>query len=383
MADDDKTNLPDIIPEVDRREVIRGGIATLGRAFMGSLPGAISDLTPADIIPTIKVAPPMSITAAFSQLLKRSEELSEGVGTLTEEVTGIADGNAMAEAASEVITGGDTTAFYDAVERYDEWYGDSGEWDEEGEHGQYSDSPDRMNLQDYIDHVDTSSSVVSNAMKDLKRSFKEEYPDDFVDWLFDTDKGKDIFSKKITDIQYALDDAEFTEHGHPLQSWKLPLPDPAGMSEGPEIYRELPREELGEDQRNAFDLLENEVIPTLIREAIPEYEKEKKVKIEDIPWEAVPENPKLPSPVEEGIKKVAKSTATHGLGRLLNQLATKKDKGTKQIEGPKESKPSLNRLLNALTIFRRTSPIGVAASVMWPTPTAHDDDLDFQIPVDR
>ena len=32
MADDDKKiNLPDIIPEVDRREVIRGGLATAGR----------------------------------------------------------------------------------------------------------------------------------------------------------------------------------------------------------------------------------------------------------------------------------------------------------------------------------------------------------------
>ena len=374
MADDDKkTNLPDIIPEVDRREVLRGGIATLGRAFVDSVPGAIADLTPADIIPTTKVASPMSITAAFSQLLKRSNELSESVESLTHELGG-ADGNAMAEAAGDVITGGYTSSFYDAMDQLAEF-----EANEPNE-------PWPTHLEDLqlmADEVDDNSHSVEKALKDLKSSFKEEYPDDFVDWLFDTDKGRSIFSKEITDLQYDLQDADSTEHGHPLQPWKLPTPEYAGMSEGPDVYRELPREELDEDQRNAFDHLTNQVIPNILRRAIPEYEKEKEVDIEDIPWEAVPENPKLPSPVGERVKDIAKATGTQAIGRLLNQLATKKDKGTKQIEGPKESKPSLNRLLNALTIFRRTSPIGAAAYTMGPTPTAHDDDYDFQIPVDR
>ena len=376
MADDDKKiNLPDIIPEVDRREVIRGGIATLGRAFMGSLPGAISDLTPADIIPTTKVASPMSITGAFAQLLNRSNNLEEKVADLSWYIHPIVDGNDSIEAAGNVIRGRDIESINDAIQNLvdqDLEFEESGGPTEPIWQG-------REDLERTMDEIDSEVIRVLDNTKKLKTAFKEDYPDDFVDWLFDTDKGKSILADTIDNILY---DNQY-EDNYPLQSWKLPLPDPAGMSEGPEIYRELPREELGEDQRNAFDLLENEVIPTLIREAIPEYEKEKKVKIKDIPWEAVPENPKLPSPVEEGIKKVAKATATHGLGRLLNQLATKKDKGTKQIEGPKESKPSLNRLLNALTIFRRTSPIGAAASVMRPTPTAHDDHYDFQIPVDR
>ena len=120
MADDDKKiNLPDIIPEVDRREVLRGGLATLGRAFVDSVPGAIADLTPADIIPTTKVAPPMSVTGAFAQLLRRSEELSEDVGSLTNDLGGVADGNAMAEAAGEIIKGEEyPKSFQDAVERY-------------------------------------------------------------------------------------------------------------------------------------------------------------------------------------------------------------------------------------------------------------------------
>ena len=374
MADDDKkTNLPDIIPEVDRREVLRGGLATLGRAFVDSVPGAIADLTPADIIPTTKVASPMSITAAFSQLLKRSNELSESVESLTHELGG-ADGNAMAEAAGDVITGGYTSSFYDAMDQLAEF-----DADEPNE----SLSTHAEDLFYIANEVDDNSHSVEKALKDLKSSFKEEYPDDFVDWLFDTDKGRSIFSKEITDLQYDLQDADFTEHGHPLQPWKLPTPEYAGMSEGPDVYRELPREELDEDQRNAFDHLTNQVIPNILQKAISEYEKEKEVDIKDIPWEAVPENLKLPSPVGERVKDIAKATGTQAIGRLLNQLATKKDKGTKQIEGPKESKPSLNRLLNALTIFRRTTPIGAAAYTMGPTPTAHDDDYDFEIPVDR
>ena len=375
MTDDKKINLPTVKlsgPEVDRREVIRGGLATAGRAFMPSLPGAIADLTPADIISTTKVASPMSITAAFAQLLRRSEELSEDVGTLTNDF-GAADGNAMAEAAGEILKGEDwPRSFQDGVERYDDWYGDSGEWDEDNELGEYSDSPDRMALQDYLQAVDNSSHHVRSARRDLKRSFKEEYPDDFVDWLFDTDKGRSIFSKAITDIQYEIQDAEFEEHGHPLQSWRLPTSD---------------SEELNEDQRNTVDYLTNKVIPNIVRKSIPVYEKEKGIDIKDIPWEAVPENTKRPSSVEERIKDVGKTIGTHALGRLLTQLANKKDtkpKGPKQITGPKETeKPSINKLLSALSLFKRGTPLGAAAYAMGPTATAHDDDYDFEIPVDR
>ena len=376
MADDDKkTNLPDIIPEVDRREVLRGGIATLGRAFVDSVPGAIADLTPADIISTTKVASPMSVTGAFAQLLRRSEELSESVGVLTGEgFVGVADGNAMAEAAGDVITEGYTLSYYNAMDQLAEF-----EANEPNE-------PWPTHLEDLqlmADEVDDNSLAITSAMTDLKSSFKEEYPDDFVDWLFDTGKGRSIFSEELNNLQYDIQDAEFTEHGHPLQPWKLPTPEYVGMSEGPDIYRELPREELDEDKRNASDYLTDMLIPNILQKAISEYEKEKEVDIKDIPWEAVPENLKLPSPVGERVKDIAKATGTQAIGRLLNQLATKKDKGTKQIEGPKESKPSLNRLLNALTIFRRTTPIGAAAYTMGPTPTAHDDDYDFEIPVDR
>jgi hypothetical protein len=355
MADDDKKiNLPDIIPEVDRREVIRGGLATAGRAFMPSLPGAIADLTPADIIPTTKVASPLSIPAAFSQLLRRSEELSEGVGTLTDQM-GVADGNAMAEAAGDVITGGYTPSVYDALDRINNFVADE----------PYEPWPEGYEeLELMADEVDSISHSVTKAMKDLKSSFKEEYPDDFVDWLFDTDKGRSIFSKEITDLQYEIHDAEFEEHGHPLQSWRLPT---------------LDSEELNEDQRNTVDYLTNQVIPNILRKSIPVYEKEKGVDIKDIPWKAVPENTKLPSPVEERIKDVGKTVGTHALGRLLTQLADKKDtkpKGPKQIAGPKETeKPSINKLLSALSIFKKGTPLGAAAYAMGPTEAGRGSDI--------
>lgn len=388
MADKKKTNLPTVKlsgPEVDRREVLRGGLATVGRALMPSLPGAIADLTPADIISTTNEASPMSIPAAFSQLLWRSDKLSESVASMTEQMGHVADGNAMAEAAGDVITGGYTPSFYDAIDQMDQWEADE----------PYEPYPSRLaDLNDMANEVDDDSRWVEMAMKDLKRSFKAEYPDDFVDWLFDTGIGRSIFAKEITDIQYALQDAEFTEHGHPLQSWKLPYQGGStkylskmAMEKGEDPHRKLTREELNEDQRNSLNQLTNLVIPNLVQKAIPEYEKEKKVKIKDIPWEAIPENTKLPSPVEERIKDVGKTVGIQALGRLLTQLADKKDtksKGPKQITGPKETeKPSINKLLTALSIFKRGTPLGAAAYVMGPTATAEDDDYDFEIPVDR
>ena len=99
--------------------------------------------------------------------------------------------------------------------------------------------------------------------------------------------------------------------------------------------------------------------------------------------------------VEDRIKKIAGAVGSQALGRALTQLAInsqlekpkdpkQKAKGPKQITGPKETeKPSINKLLSALSIFKRGTPLGAAAYVMGPTATAEDDDYDFEIPVDR
>ena len=97
--------------------------------------------------------------------------------------------------------------------------------------------------------------------------------------------------------------------------------------------------------------------------------------------------------IEDRIKKIAGAVGTQALSRALTQLAEPKDpkqkqiqkaKGPKQIAGPeKTEKPSINKLLSALSAFKRTSPIGAGLYMMKPTELARDDDYGFEIPVDR
>ena len=87
--------------------------------------------------------------------------------------------------------------------------------------------------------------------------------------------------------------------------------------------------------------------------------------------------------IEDRIKKIAGAVGTQALSRALTQLAASTD-SKKKAKGPKETeKPSINKLLSALSIFKRGTPLGAAAYAMGPTATAEDDDYDFEIPVDR
>ena len=84
---------------------------------------------------------------------------------------------------------------------------------------------------------------------------------------------------------------------------------------------------------------------------------------------------------EERIKDIGKTVGTQALSRALTQLAEPKDpkqksKGPKQIAGPKETeKPSINKLLSALSIFKKGTPLGAAAYAMGPTEAGRGSDI--------
>jgi hypothetical protein len=325
MADDKKTNLPTVKlsgPEVDRREVIRGGLATVGQALMPSLPGAIADLTLGDIVPSkSKGSSPEVLKSLVSKFL------------------------------------------------------DLGDYREDME----------MNP-DYVIHGRNSWDYLKNALLDNFHNLKQELMKDGTS----EDKANYIATRLARDT---------------YQDYISNL----------DKYSKFIGYHYGEEREPQFEMLSGEELDTaietemenIINTAIKDYEagehvgtnfdqivdvweddeesEDDEFSIEDIVAELPTERAK--DTPEERIKDVGKTVGTHALGRLLTQLADKKDtkpKGPKQITGPKETeKPSINKLLSALSVFKRGTPLGAAAYVMGPTATAEDDDYDFEIPVDR
>jgi len=91
---------------------------------------------------------------------------------------------------------------------------------------------------------------------------------------------------------------------------------------------------------------------------------------------------------------IAKTTGSEIIKRTLTKLATPKEAtDTKQVKGPEQKQKqiqssktdssSTNKLLKALSLFKRASPVGAALYTMKPTELARDDDYGFEIPVDR
>ena len=321
MADDKKTNLPTVKlsgPEVDRREVIRGGLATVGQALMPSLPGAIADLTLGDIVPSkSKGSSPEVLKSLVSKFL------------------------------------------------------DLGDYREDME----------MNP-DYVIHGRNSWDYLKNALLDNFHNLKQELMKDGIS----EDKANYIATRLARDT---------------YQDYISNL----------DKYSKFIGYHYGEEREPQFEMLSGEELDTaietemenIINTAIKDYEagehvgtnfdqivdvweddeesEDDEFSIEDIVAE-LPTERKKDTP-EERIKDIGKTVGTQALGRLLTQLADK-PKGPKQITGPKETeKPSINKLLTALSIFKRGTPLGAAAYVMGPTATAEDDDYDFEIPVDR
>ena len=306
MANDKKTNLPDIIPEVDRREVLRGGLATVGQALMPSLPGAIADLTLGDIVPSkSKGSSPEVIKSLVSKFL------------------------------------------------------DLGDYREDME----------MNP-DYVIHGRNSWDYLKNALLDNFHNLKQELMKDGTS----EDKANYIATRLARDTyqDYISNLDKYSKFiGYHYGEEKEPQFE---MLSGEELDTAIKDYEAGEHVGTNFDQIVD------VWEDDEESEDDE-FSIEDIVAE-LPTERKKDTP-EERIKDVGKTVGTHTLGRLLTQLADK-PKGPKQITGPKETeKPSINKLLSALSVFKRGTPLGAAAYVMGPTATAEDDDYDFEIPVDR
>ena len=318
MANDKKTNLPTVKlsgPEVDRREVLRGGLATI---FMDSLPGAIADLTLGDIVPS-----------------KSKGSSPEVIKSLVSKFLDLGDYREDMEMNPDYVIHGRNSWDYLKNALLDNFHNLKQELMKDGT------SEDKANYiatrlardtyQDYISNLDKYSKFIGYHYGEEKEPQFEMLSGEELDTAIETEM------ENI--INTAIKDYEAGEH-------------------------------VGTNFDQIVDVWEDD-----------EESEDDEFSIEDIVAE-LPTERKKDTP-EERIKDVGKTVGTHTLGRLLTQLADK-PKGPKQITGPKETeKPSINKLLSALSVFKRGTPLGAAAYVMGPTATAEDDDYDFEIPVDR
>jgi hypothetical protein len=239
---------------------------------------------------------------------------------------------------------------------------------------------DKTSFRDWMEDVLLREEDYKADLSNLENVLYKNYSKGFVNYLMTDPKGQQKFSNMINDIgdkyptydlfnlneyEYVDKDAWRWSQGdlRPSLDKSETVPDITGSKKFWPHKRQ-------KDKEAYFEDIKRNVAPTELSKIYNDYTK------------TIPQ-PKRTTP--EKVGDVAEATATEGLGRLLNQLADKKQDrgGPRQIEGPKESKPTLNRLLSALSLFKRGTPYGAAAHIMWPTPTAHDDDYDFQIPVDR
>ena len=288
MANDKKTNLPDIIPEVDRREVIRGGLATIGRAVLPSLPGAIADLTLGDIVPSkSKGSSPEVLKSLVSKFLDLGNE-REDMEMNPDYVTyGINSWKDLHNALSDNFHNLKQELMKDGI------------------------SEDKANYIATRLARDTYEGYMSNLDRYSKYTgyrYGEEGKEPEYEILSGEELDTAIETEMENIINTAIKDYEAGEH-------------------------------VGTNFDQIVDVWEED-----------EESEDDEFSIEDIVAE-LPTERKKDTP-EERIKDVGKTVGTHALGRLLTQLADKKDtkpKGPKQITGPKETeKPSINKLLSAL-----------------------------------
>ena len=374
MADDKKTNLPAVIKnlpvevknlpstEVSRRNFLRGLSGTVAR-------GALDTISTGSLVDLLK----------DDNYSHRPSSISESLADVTSAVQRMASKQIVHDfhdvplptilqdtLPDELDIDGIVHGYDSLVETWENAQYEMDEIVDLMEAGYYpiTDPSDRAFYENHFDffkekinEANKLDSDIRDSMANLKIAFKDKYPEDFTEWLFNSPTGQHILNSARDKI-----DNIYPE----LISYKTDI-------------REIENTVLPELLQTAF---KNFKIEQEIQNSL---EQQAKLSVEDL------EAPK--DKTKDRIKKLAGAAGSQALSRALTQLAKPKDpkqkqiqkaKGPKQIAGPeKTEKPSINKLLSALSAFKRTSPIGAGLYMMKPTELARDDDYGFEIPVDR
>jgi hypothetical protein len=360
MADKKKTNLPNIIEkipstEMSRRDFLRG---TGGAAIQGVL----------DTLPTGRIIDAIGKGGLSSLRDPKEKQLLIKLASLQNKIR-----NTIGK-----------DPYLDAM-----IFGKSSKPDLFTNPEDYSEDIEHVLEEAYINYYESGAYYEAQAEQgiqeehDAQMSKMEDIRDDVIsyekEWVDTTwELGglhRKKYPKEIFDKMYKLPSTSGAN-----RDWgtgKITLDPSEYSTEIPDLVNEISNI-LDWDEKGLTDTDINKDITRSIEKSLP-------------PLLEAPEDKK--DTVEDRIKQIAGAAGSQALSRALTQLAKPKDpkqkqiqkaKGSKQIAGPeKTEKPSINKLLSALSLFKRGTPLGAAAYVMGPTATAEDDDYGFEIPVDR
>jgi len=207
-----------------------------------------------------------------------------------------------------------------------------------------------------INEVNELESDILDKMTDLKIAFKDKYPDDFVDWLFKSPKGKGI----LNGARKAIDEIYFR-------------PGQAGVSPG--------ATEFLEEDNSAIEEIETGILPELLQTAVKQFEIEKEE------WKKIVDKVYKPDlkdlPEESSLEDIATIPTFRILRKALGKLGAPKPEAIegpkpeapKQIEGPRKSPVQMANIASALSRFKRATPLGAAASMYPISPAGVGSDV--------
>ena len=351
MADKKKTNLPDIIEKIPSTEMSR-------RDFLQGTGGAVIQGV-LDTLPTGRIIDAIGKGGLSSLRDPKEKQLLMTLALLRNKIRGaIGDDKYLMERTSskpDLFT--NPEAYSEDIDHILEEaeidFQESGAYYEaQMEPGIREDFDMEMGVREDIkDDVISYEREYLDALWELAKIHRKRYPKEIFDKMYKLPSTSGANTDWMTG-EITLDPSEYS-------------------TEIPDLINEISDIWLAD----GFSLLDD----------IPLTEEEVDIDITRAIEKSLP--PLLEAPedkkdtVEDRIKQIAGAAGSQALGRVLTQLAKPKDpkqkaKGPKQITGPKETKkPSINKLLTALSLFKRGTPLGAAAYAMGPTEAGRGSDI--------
>jgi hypothetical protein len=233
------------------------------------------------------------------------------------------------------------------------------------------DPPQWTDFEDILHNYNRTISTISghesdvlDKMTDLEIAFRDKYPDDFVDWLFKSPKGKGILSG----TRRAIDEVWI----YPGQSGELP-----GITE----Y-------VAPDNSDIEEIATN-ILPELLETAVKQFEIEKEE------WKKIVDKVYKPDlkdlPEESSLEDIATIPTFRILRKALGKLGASKPEAIegpkpevpKQIEEPSKSPVQMANVANALRRLKGATSLGAIASMYPISPAGEDSDVVGPYPLIR
>jgi len=261
----------------------------------------------------------------------------------------------------------------DAIDEIHTAYMESGAYYEHDSQGQEEYTYVLEELQKHIEPLEIE---YENKLKELKEVLIDKYGEKITEYLFDIEQpehepwGRTTIATILDDATDGLEVKDKYPDSGELEGWQM-------IGEAAQLEEYQKAAALGLDAE-----LVAESEPETIQDKIDFAAKERIAEVEHDAKEKI------------SVGDIAKTAGSEIIKRTLTKLATPKEAtDTKQVKGPEQKQKqiqssktdssSTNKLLKALSLFKRASPVGAALYTMKPTELARDDDYGFEVPVDR